>query len=63
MYIRTILIDEISYTKDMVLRLNNDEIKMLVSWIDNVRGLNLIKNWCENNYVIESYIDNLIAKI
>ena len=43
--------------------MNNDELKMLISFIETEKNLIFIRNICENNIIITSYINNLCKNL
>lgn len=61
-FIRVVEVDGEEYTEKMVRGFSFDQVKMLISFIDNEKDLNVIKVWY-GNAIMSSYIDNLISKV
>lgn len=62
MYKKIIKVEEADYSKEDILSMDNSQLKMLISFIDNEKDLMTISNWTESE-TIKSYIYNLIDNI
>jgi len=60
---RIIEIDGIDYSEQDIFKLQFEQIKMLVSFIDNEHDLLRVKQWRKDCMFTESYINNLILNI
>ena len=59
---KVININDTYYGENEIKQMSVENIKMLISFVDNEKDLNWIKHWSENP-IIECYIDNLISKL
>lgn len=60
---RIITIDETDYDEVQIKEMNFEQVHMLISFIDNEKDLNRIKDWRKDCLQTECYINELLFNI